>query len=400
MLVLALGAPLAAVPSDAQRDPRAGIPDVSCPGSPRIARGLAQVRDALDRAAVEQGAPRERHLADALALARAAMVTDSANPFHAFVLAEAAAAAGEPREAAAALRRAVALCPALEDGARLVRQQGYSVAVAAGVDAYRAGDTGAATAAWEGAAELHPGGADAHYNLGIVHAQQGDAATALERYRAALAASAPGGSSLDAHALRRHVLLAMQGVAAALFRGERFAEAAGVFEEVLTAAPEDRNARYNRTQALYQLRRWDEVVTEATRVVELDPLNHNAWLLLHGAHRELAEQARLRGDAGQEQAQSAMAERALGAGDALPVRLTAVDLAGDHATATLSGRVSGGVADPGRTLDLEITLTDGRTPVGTGTASITVPPEGEERAFSLVIEVAAPALSFRYRVRD
>jgi tetratricopeptide (TPR) repeat protein len=366
---------------------------------------VVQVRAVLDRAVVGEATARDALLREALDLARTAGVADPGDPFAQFVAAEAAAGLGDLDATHTAATRAVELCPGLDAATASIRQMGSTIGVRRGLQAYSAGDTATAVATWEAAARLHPGGADAPYNLGAVLAQRGDWDAALARYRQA--ATALGGTgpiraedAAERRRTRRNVLFGFLGVGAGLFQQDRLTEAAAVFGEIGRLAPRERNGRYNLALALYQLARWDEVVPAARGVLELDPLNHNALLLLHGAHRELGELARRQGDTTASRVQEDAARATLAAAGALPVQIRSLELAGEGDATTLSGVLAGGIAPPGSGITIEFTVTDGTDDLGSGTLAFFAPERDEERSFTLSIPSSGPPLSFRYRLVD
>jgi tetratricopeptide (TPR) repeat protein len=379
----------------------AALPQVTCGGAAPAATSFAvQAQIALNRTLVVRGPEAEPYFAGALEAARQGIAADSANPLHWHLAGQAQAGLGRTVEADAAWTRAVTLCPELAADVTPARQAAYLALFNEGMAAFGAADTATAVSAWTRASQVYAGAWDAQYNLGVLYAGLGDPAKAVTSYRAALAAAA---ASTDTAAAvragvaetRANAVAGLLNAAAQLFQADRFADAADVFRPLAQADRNHRDAWYNLSLALYKLGRWDELVPVAERVVELDPLNYNAHIVLFNAHKGIAERG---GGAAERQAR----ERALAVlqrAEALPARLDGIRVTNAAGRATFQAMLEGGEARPGTPLTLEVVFwgPDGR--LGAAPVTAAAPAKGASVPISAAIDAPAAATGITYTVR-
>lgn len=404
-LAAAAAASLAACgPRGAAAGPRAeaaALPQVTCGGTaPAASSHAVQAQVALNRTLVATGAAGEPYFQAALVAAREGIAADSANPLHHFLAGQAHAGLGQTAEADAAWNQAERLCRELGGEIRTVRQNAYVSLFAEGMRAFQAADTATAVSAWTRASQAWPDGWDAHYNLGVLYAGLGDPAKSVAAYRAALRATETNGDTTAAvraqvAETRANAVAGLLNAGALLFQAERYDAAAAVFR---TLADRDRNHRdawYNLALAQYKLARWDDLVPVAERVTELDPLNHNAWIVLFNAHKGIAE----RGTGPAEQQARQRALQVLQRAEALPVRMDAVRLVAAPGQATVHATLEGGEARAGTPIALDVVFwgADGR--VGTATITATAPAKGATIQVQATAPVSSPAAGITYSIR-
>lgn len=404
---------LVAGPASAQRGRRgaASLPQVACAAGPPVATPFAAAAaDALSRVMVVREEARAGLLATAAERARQGIAAAEANPYHHFLLGQAQIGLGNLAAADSALRRTVELCPEFAGEVRGVRWSAYQTLYNQGVVAFNAGDTAMAVSRWNASGALHDLMPEPFWNAGAVAAARGEHRRALELYRQALAAAdravaaAPDSARLaELPELRGRTLVSMRISAVNLFSLDSLAAAGEALAELERLNPQDRLAAYVRAMILFRTERWEEVVAAATRVMELDPLTENVHLLLYNAQKQLAEQARARGDAAQEQRWRDQIVRTLSRLDSLPLLVADVGTGEDR----LRGEIAPGPhpqtrAAPGTPHVLEVTLFGPSGPLPAVRVTVAAPAEGARTPFEVPFPVAGgePVVvtGFRYRL--
>lgn len=396
-LFLALGATLlaGACAPGATTAPAGAFPVVAC------AEGvnLTPAREAVEaQKAFVLGRTEE-----ALTQAQAAVAADPANPQHYYLLGQIHVAAGNFAEADAAFERAVDLCPAFAAEVDPERQRGWKVAFDRGLEAYEAGDTAAAVALWEAANLLYTGAPDAYYNLGVVYTQRGQLDRAAVAYREALGIldrmpADTVAAEIQARAeTRQNTLAGLLSIGAQLFQQEQYAESAELFDYLTGVQPNNRDAWYNYALALFKLERWANLVPVAERLVELDPLNENARIILFNAYKGMAEAS----EGAREEEFRNQALRTLEQIEALPVYLEEVRFeAPPEATPVIAGQVVGNAATPGQQVVLDFTFYGPDGVAGTQTVTVAAPAKGEAAAFQAPLPAGIiSSYSYTYRVQ-
>jgi tetratricopeptide (TPR) repeat protein len=293
-------------------------------------------------------------------------------------------------------RREQAPPPAVDSAAR--RRGDFQAAYDGGMAALVAHDTAAAIARFTAAAGIYGGSPGVYFNLGALYNARGELARAVQYYRQSLATragpDAPFEDVANAAELRRDAIAGLLNAGAQYFQRDRYDLAGDIFQSVAQFDPNHRDAWYNLSLALYKQSRWAELVPVARRVTEIDPLNHNAHIVLYNAYKGVSEAAG--GSAGEESRRSAL--RVLAAADSLPVQLDGIEVTNAAGSARVVGSVVGAAAAAGRALTLEFTLygTSGR--LGSQTVTLSAPAKAARARFDLTLATAIPATSFRYRL--
>lgn len=272
-----------------------------------------------------------------------------------------------------------------------------AAAYAAGHQALAGGDTTAALSWFQEAARLLPEEATPAFNVAVLLTLRGEQASAARWYETALANLArPQTLAGEIGELRALALAGLLNSGAARFTAGQLEEAERLFAMVTRHDPLNRDAWYNQSLALYRLRRWNELVPAATRVVELDPLNYNAWILLFNAHKGIAEAP---ADPQVQAAARARALQTLERADGLPVQVSEVTYRVAGGTVEIRGTITGGTRPAGTPVRLEFELLDAGRVVATSLVSAVAPAAGASAAFTTSASAPA-ATSYRYRLID
>jgi tetratricopeptide (TPR) repeat protein len=259
-------------------------------------------------------------------------------------------------------------------------------------------DTSAAIAGWTLAAQLDSTNVDANFYAGYFSLLKGDTERAMPVFRRILAMPAPAPNDTNGVQRRDVAVRAVLGYGGQLFNQDRSAQAVEALNAVRAADPQNHDAHYWAALALYKLQRWSDLATVTARVVELGPLNYNAFMLLHDAHKLVADQLKAQGNAAQETQRRNLSMQAQASGDALPVQVEQVATSTDGATTTVRGVVVGGAAAAGTAIRLEFTLSTPGGDVGSGTVNVVAPAKGANATFSLPVQVTETPTGFRYRL--
>jgi len=177
--------------------------------------------------------------------------------------------------------------------------------------------------------ERDPDDVQARTTLALILGQMGRDAEALEIYEELL--EAPG---VEPHALFE------AGVG--LYQSDQFERAARAFERVTEMAPNNRDAWYFRTNALFAQEAWQELIPVGEQTLELDPLNRHVHLLIVGSYRDLDQTDRA----------LVWAERA----EELPVAVDNIQLDATQDIAQVQGIVEGNAATAGTPIQLRFTF--------------------------------------------
>jgi tetratricopeptide (TPR) repeat protein len=328
-----------------------------------------------------------------------AIAADANNPFNYFVAAQAAAGLGQPARADSFFQKTVQLCPEFAAEVTPARARlGEAAMEAARVALVDRSDTTAAIAAWTLASQLDSTNADANFYAGYFSLLKGDNARAIPVFRRILAMPPPAAGDTNGLERRDVAVRAVLSQGGQLFNQDQNAQAVEALNAVRAVDPQNHDAQYWTTLALYKLQRWPDLAAAAARVVELAPLNYNAFMLMHDAHKLIADQVKAQGNATQEAQHRQEAMRAQGAGEALPVQVDQVALATDGTTTTVRGVVVGGAAAAGTPIRLEFHLSTPSGDVGTGTVNVAAPAKDARANFELPVPVTGVPTGFRYRV--
>jgi tetratricopeptide (TPR) repeat protein len=385
----------------------AAMPDVVCSVQPmQPSPHGSQAQAALNRTLILQGEAARQYYQTAMDQALLGLEAQPENPWHPYLAAQAAVGLDDYQAAHTYFERTAALCPELVeaeiDGITTLRQRAWATAFQRGIEAFRADDQEGAIAAWEQATVIWEGAPNAHFNLAVIQAGRGNADRALEHYREALAIlgrippSPDEEITMERLETRAQVINGMIALGAQHFQANRYDQAAEIFREVTQAEANSRDAWYNYSLALYRMERWQELIPVAERVVQMDPLNYNAQIILFNAHRGISEAATGQAERAARDRALAVLERA----EALPVRVDDITLGGSTEAGTLEiSGVAAGTGQAGGPLTLEFTAYGASGQLGTGTTTVQRPARDATAPFTVTIPVAEPVTGWSYRVR-
>lgn len=220
--------------------------------------------------------------------------------------------------------------------------------------------------------EVQPTSVEARSNLALALARQNRQDDAMAVYRELL--GAPNLSPEE-----------MMSVGIGLFQSQQYEQAAQAFRRVTETQAHNRDAWYNLLNALYAQQRWQDAVPVGERLLEMDPLNENAILIMVQAHREARQQQRA----------LQYAER----NQAAPVHLDQLQLRQEGSRVTLRGVASGNRARAGTPVRIEFTVFGPQgQPIGTETVTVDAPAQGQTTNFNASFASDAAPTGFRYRV--
>lgn len=329
----------------------------------------------------------------------AATAADANNPFNYYLAAQAAEGLNRIAAADSLYARAVQLCP--EAGAEVNPARaalGNKAMEAARAAIAEQHDTAAAISNWQLAARLDSANADATFYAGYFSYLRGNVADAVPVFRRILAQPAPASTDTNAVQRRDVAVRILQSQGGELFNHDQNAQAIDVLRAVSAADPNNHDALYWQALALYKMQRWDDLAALAPKVVALGPLNYNALMLGHDAHKMIADRFKAQNNTAQETAHRNQALAAATAGDAMPVQLEDVILQNGQGTTTVHGTVKGGKAAAGTPVRVEFTLSTPAGDVGKGTVNIAAPAANATSTFDLPVQVTDTPTGFRYRV--
>lgn len=366
-----------------------GLPQVQCNGAPLASTTFASAaQDALNRTYVVRGEGARTYYQTALAQSQQGIAADANNPLHYYLAGQAHLGMDQVAEADSMFDRAEQLCPGFTAEIAPLRLQAYNEGIQAGVEAVTRGDTASAIAAWTRASGIH-GGEQAPFNLSLVYASSGDQARAGQYARETLRVlrTLPADTSATAMSDREEMrtaamqLLFNGGVTS--FQANDFNASGAVFRELTEMDRNYREAWTNYTFSLYKQERWSDVVPVAQRLLELDPLNENAMLVLAEAFRRLNNPTQ----------GLAIRERLRDA----PVYVTDLNLRYENNQAIAAGRVVGNAARAGTPIRLLVTFSSPRGDVGTQTVTVAAPAKEEATPFEVRLDGQSRPTSFRYQ---
>ena len=217
----------------------------------------------------------------------------------------------------------------------------------------------------------NPTDVSAQSNLAVVLAKQGKKAEAMQTYESLL--TSPNITANDVFSI---------GVG--LFQIEEHARAADAFRRATEMSPNNRDAWYNYANALYAQEKWNEVIPVAQRLLQIDPLNENAALILARAYRDTK--------------QNREALRVLEATEAAPVFVNNLQLRTSEGRSTVRGTVEPKSARAGTPVQLRFTFFGPSGELGTQTVTVTATAAGATANFEAVLQNPTPATGYRYEV--
>ncbi len=208
-------------------------------------------------------------------------------------------------------------------------------------------------------------------SLAVALSKQGKKADALQSYDKLLAS--PQLSSND-----------MFNVGVGLFQIEEYDRAAKAFRGVTEQNPNNRDAWYNLVNALYAQEKAQPLVPVAERLMQLDPLNENAALILARAYRDT------------KQNQKALAT--LESIERAPVFVDNLQLRTENGRSVIRGSVTSKAARAGSPVQLRFTFYGPSGELGTQTVTVNAPAAEQSANFEAALESPTPATGYRYQV--
>lgn len=366
---------------------------VQCPAGVNNAQ-TAFSRDAeqtLLRAQVVGQNARQPLYQQALTQAQAGIAADANNPQHYFLAGQAHVSMGNYVAADSAFRRAETLCAAYGEETLPLRLQAYQTLYNQGLEAYEANDTAKAVAAWQGSTRIFDREPDPYFNLAILHTARGQYDQAVAMYNQTLTALERPGIDTSAAAvaaradLRPKIEAGLLNVGAQYFQAKNYPRAAEVFERLTRLSPNNRDAWYNYALALYTQERWPQLIPVAQRVIQMDPLNENANIILFNALKNAN--------------QNNEALKVLQATEALPIHVAGVQLEPGEGRSVLRGQVAGNQARAGSPVRLEFTFYGPAGALGTPQqVTVNAPAKGATANFEVALQNPTPVVSYSYRV--
>ena len=412
-LLLALGAAVLATTTTAgdafaQRGGRGNatqsLPQVTCASgaNPATAGSFAgTAQNALNRTLIPTlpAAQKQGLYQQAYDQATQGIAADANNPFNYFLAAQASVGLGQVARADSLFARTVQLCPEFASEVTPARaglgEQAMETARVALVDR---SDTTAAIAAWTLASQLDTTNVDAAFYAGYFSLLKGDNAAAMPVFRRILAMPAPAATDSNGVERRDVAVRAVLGYGGQLFNQNQNEQALETLNAVRAIDPQNHDANYWASLAMYKLQRWNDLATISNKVVELGPLDYNAFMLAHDAHKLMADALKAQGNTAQEGQHRNEAVRMQAAGEALPVQVEQVSISPNGTTTTIRGQVVGGAAAAGTAIRLEFVLSTPSGDVGSGTVNVVAPAKDQRASFELPVQTTATPTGFRYRL--
>jgi len=379
------------------------LPQVQCAnGAPAVTAQATAAQAALNRTLILQGAAQTPFYNTAMEQARAGIAAEAGNPLHYFLLAQAALGTNNYAAADSAFRRTLELCPQFAGEVNPLRDRASQMVFNAGVEAFTRGDTAQALSQWEQAGRMNESMPQAYFNQAVVYAGRNDHARAATAYRAALASlervTPDTSNAAELVETRAGSLSGLLNAGAHFFSINDFARAGEMFAEVHRLDPNHRDAWYNHALSLYKLERWQELVPVASRLVQIDPLNYNARIILFNAYKGISDAAKASRNTAVETANRNLAVSTLQAADSLVVQLDETQLSTRDDSARLTGTVKGGIARVGTPIRLNFTFFGPSGPVGTQSITVNAPAKDASTPFEVTMPTTQPVTGYSYRV--
>ncbi|HET7275973.1 MAG TPA: tetratricopeptide repeat protein [Longimicrobiaceae bacterium] len=219
--------------------------------------------------------------------------------------------------------------------------------------------------------EADPNNVELQSELALALSKQGKTAEANAIYESLLTSPDLSGNEIF-------------NVGVALFNSQNFAQAAEAFKRVTDLMPNSRDAWYNYANALYAMEDFVALVPVAVRLVELDPLNENAALILARAYRDTEQQD--------------LALEVLRANAAVPIHVEQLQMGTTDTGATVRGTVVGTEAGAGQTVQLLFTFYGAAGQIGTETVTVTAPGAEASTDFEVEFQSAEPVMGYSYEL--
>lgn len=372
----AVSTTLAGTDAAAQRGGRSSF-QTTCASGARPSNQANQAQGVLNRAMLPMipAAQKPGMYQQAYDQAMQGVTADANNPYNYYVAAQAAVGLNQVARADSLFRKTVELCPEFAAEVAPARQGLVGAAMeAARVAIAERHDTTAAISNWGLAAALDSTNTDAPFYVAYFSFLRGDKQRALPIFQRIVAAPAPAAADTDAVQRRKAALGALIDESALRLNANQNQQTLDLLAPVLRAEPNNHNAIYYQSLALYKMQNWDALAPVATRVLEIDPLNYNAHLIAFAAHKGIADRAKAQGNTAADNAARTRATHVLEAADALPIQFEVTQVSSDG---SVSGTAVGGTAATGSPVALEFTLYDGSKVLKVDTIRISAPAKGD-----------------------
>jgi tetratricopeptide (TPR) repeat protein len=176
-----------------------------------------------------------------------------------------------------------------------------------------------------------------------------------------------------------------QDIGVALFTAKNYPRASEAFAKVSAARPNSREALYNQANALYAGEQWAALLPVAQKLVTLDPLYEDSYLMLARAQREAK--------------QNPDALASLQIIEQMPVKVKDVQLRAAATRTTVRGTAVGNAAAQGSPVQLRFTFygANGQA-VGTQTASISAPAKAASVPFTVTLDSPTAVVGYKYEL--
>ena len=174
-------------------------------------------------------------------------------------------------------------------------------------------------------------------------------------------------------------------IGVALFNAKNYQRAAEAFGRVTQLRPNSREAWYNHANALYAGEQWAALLPVAQRLVAVDPLFEDSWLILTRAQRELGR--------------AAEATRSLEAVETMPIKVRDLTARVAEGRTTVRGTAVGNAAPAGSQVRLRFTFYDADgDALGSETVTVTAPARDATAPFQVAIQHQEAVSGYRYEV--
>lgn len=177
----------------------------------------------------------------------------------------------------------------------------------------------------------------------------------------------------------------LMDIGVVLFQQEDYVRAAEAFERVTQQQPNSRDGWYNLANALYAAENWEGLIPVAERLIEIDPLNYDASLMLARSYRDIGDN------------QNSVAE--LERMEATPIRLQGMQTHRGAEQTTVRGQAIGNQAPQGTPVRLNFTFygEDGNQ-IGMQVVTINAPARDETTDFEVTLQTSEPVGGYSYEV--
>jgi tetratricopeptide (TPR) repeat protein len=176
----------------------------------------------------------------------------------------------------------------------------------------------------------------------------------------------------------------VMSVGVALFNSKDYARAAQAFKRLTDLWPNSRDAWYNYSNSLYASDQFQPLIPVAEKLLQLDPLNEDAALILARAYKETGQN------------QKALA--ALEKNEALPVKVKDPAMRIGTGKTTISGNVIGNKAAAGTPVTLRFTFYSATGTLGTQQVTVNAPAKDASAPFEVTFENPATPVAYSYQL--